>query len=105
MDPNKDAYAAAKEKRDAEADADVEAYEKANVWDAKRDAKTMAALMKVNQARCIETFDANGVSSNAQSLGNDDNLYEQMKKKEEEARDLETSHPPAPCNLIPALVL
>merc|ERR1719446_143966 len=45
VDPNKDKLAKQAAAADAEADAAAANYEKANRWDAKRDAKTMHKLM------------------------------------------------------------
>jgi len=83
VDPNKDKMAAASAKRDADAEADLEQYEKANVWDAGRDAPTMKALMNFNKARCIETFDEKGVSSKVGEQGMTGNLFDQMNRQDE----------------------
>lgn len=87
VDPNKEKLAAQKAKADAQADADVNAFEKANAWDAKKDAPTMAKLMSFNKARCITTVDpATGVNTSAGDLGNNDNLFEKMQKGESSAQ-------------------
>lgn len=54
----------------AKDEAGAEFAQKAGAWDVKKNAKTMANLLKVNQARCFETDDvATGVSSAAKDVG------------------------------------
>ena len=82
-DPNAVKNAALKDKRDAEADAAVEAHEKANAWDAGRDAPTMAKLMKFNMARCQDTIGADGVNqTTAGAIPQEgESLADKMKRK------------------------
>ena len=65
-----DSYAKAAAAKLADGDAGAEFAQKAGAWDMKKNAKTMASLMKQNDARCFETVDvATGVSSGAADIG------------------------------------